>query len=125
MFYCPDCYNLYDIKQMNKKQSSKKESASSKDDAYFVCKNCGKYEKIKEGTLIASKYVNVSLHTDDILVDLNILNDPTLPITCNYICANKDCKTHKDPSLKQATFYRSSSNKIIYICRVCKTYWIP
>jgi len=87
--------------------------------AYFICSNCGNYEEIQDETLIAGKYFESNNKKFDYT---DYINDSTLPITRNYICYNKNCESHKDPSKKQAVFFRDvNSYKITYICKTCGT----
>jgi hypothetical protein len=89
--------------------------------AYFLCKNCGYNEPIKEGTLIFSRSTentNKSMAFDDI----NYINDPTLPLTRNYVCPNNKCESHKNAEQREAVFYRlPHSYKVRYICKTCHT----
>jgi DNA-directed RNA polymerase subunit M/transcription elongation factor TFIIS len=116
MFYCPNCNNIYDIKQIS-------DETNNTTTTFFVCENCGHKEEIKEGTLVASKYMSTHVVSDELQPDLNILNDPTIPITRNYKCPNKKCSSYTDPEKREALFYRTKTNNIIYICRTCKTVW--
>nr|QBK88650.1 MAG: putative DNA-dependent RNA polymerase subunit 9 [Mimivirus LCMiAC01] len=90
--------------------------------AYFKCTNCGYSKKIRPGTEIYSKTSDVIdspmlAHVSGDMVYSNIL-----PRTRNYICPNKKCESHSNPSKKKAVFYRvGNSYKVKYICTLCKT----
>jgi hypothetical protein len=48
----------------------------------------------------------------------------TFPHTAKYICPNKSCKTHTNPGLREAVFFRVRNTlQLVYICNVCKHYW--
>jgi uncharacterized protein YbaR (Trm112 family) len=91
--------------------------------AYFICKNCGNNEPIKEGTLLYQK-ISKKEENNDYQHYGDLIYDQTLPITRNFTCPNEKCLTHTDKLLKEAVFFREhNSYKIIYICRNCKTSW--
>ena len=91
---------------------------------FLVCNNCWYYEFIKDRTII---YKNISSiqkeYTEDKLSYM--IKDNTLPRTKDYICANKECESHKNDVDKEGIFYRVSteSYKINYLCTNCKTSW--
>ena len=90
---------------------------------YFYCKCCGYNEIIKNKSFIYSKNFN----NDEDIYNCNFkeyINDNTLPSTKKYNCINPTCETHKNPSIKKATFYRfNKSYKLRYICSICNSYW--
>ena len=50
--------------------------------------------------------------------------DPLLPHTHDYTCKNPSCITHKNPSAKDAVFFREKSSfKLNYICSICYYNW--
>ncbi len=91
--------------------------------AYYCCKNCGYHFEIKNETFIFRRNTN----NDNEFYNTNIVlnkHDTTLPYTKEYVCINKECQTHKTPSLKKAVFYRKNNTyNIRYICCVCDSYW--
>lgn len=95
--------------------------------AYYICKNCLYNEEIKPGTLLMSKISNDTSTKYINLTKLkNRVHNKVLPITRNYICINKSCKTNdsKNPAVKEAVFYRIGSNmQSWYTCKVCSAYW--
>jgi hypothetical protein len=92
--------------------------------AYRICKNCSYYEKIIDTTLILSRMnTNISTSVEE---DYSyMVYDKTLPHTRDYKCKNKSCKTHSDPILKNAVWFRPKLNSYstYYGCTVCKTVW--
>jgi hypothetical protein len=91
---------------------------------YFTCNNCGFYKTVVPGTQLYNKsYVikNTNSLENPILKSL----DPTLVRTRDYICKNKDCPTHKDKIIAEATFFRTKTSfQLTYVCCVCKTSWL-
>lgn len=90
--------------------------------AYFECDNCGFVKKIEPGTRIftrASENIAQSYATDDYK---ELVNSDILPVTRKYICPNSQCESHKDPTKREAVFFRlNKTYKVRYICRSCKT----
>lgn len=92
--------------------------------AYRICKNCSYNEKIVETTLILSRMnTNISASVEE---DYSFMvYDKTLPHTRDYKCKNNTCKTHSDPTLKNAVWFRPKLNSYstYYGCTSCKTVW--
>ena len=90
------------------------------DKAYFICKNCGFLKPISDNTLIFSRVssdVSQSYTSSDIS---EMAYSDILPRTRKYICTNDKCISHKDPSKREACFFRmNNSYKIKYICLAC------
>jgi hypothetical protein len=92
-----------------------------KKESYFYCKSCGYSTIIPSKTVIFSRgstnkyYVKGQDYYNDVSV---------YPKTKNYNCINKDCKTHKEPSIKNAVFHRIAGEYVInYKCNVCDFTW--
>lgn len=109
VFYCDKCDYIFDITYDNGK-------------AIYICKTCNNKKDIEPGTLLLNKcqlkkdhYVNVNKKKA-----ANILAHTT-----NYICANKNCPTHKGKE-KDATmeYTANDSYELRYICLICGTSWI-
>lgn len=114
---------LYEKIPKNQKIPKNNEAFMGKD-SYFYCKKCGYNEKIPERTFIFSRRSENSVDDSYDTKFINYKYDDTLPMTKKYNCINKECKTHKEPILKKAVFYRySKSYAIRYICTVCDYYW--
>jgi hypothetical protein len=99
-------------------------STTTAKQSYFYCKNCGYNEKIPENMFIFSR--NNEKMTEAIFNPsfLNNKYDPTLPTTKKYNCNNDKCKTHTDPIIKKAVFYRQVNTfGLTYICCICDSYW--
>ena len=114
---------LSELMQIDKtKLINNREEAANQ--AYFICKKCGYFEPIKPGTLIFSKTssdITQEYITDDYK---DVMHDPTLPHTRNYICPNKKCKSHEDYTLREAVFVRvGNTYRTRYICKTCTTTW--
>lgn len=94
--------------------------------AFIICKNCSYSEKLIKRTLILNKMSNFS---NDAYTDLTkykyMRYDNTLPHTRDYVCKNKECKTHKNIELKNAKWFRPIQNSYItyYVCCECGTVW--
>jgi uncharacterized protein YlaI len=94
--------------------------------AYYVCNNCGNYEKIKSGTILTKQYVNTIniSNNSDIRNPIMLLHDFTLPRSRKYVCPNSKCESHSNLHLREAVFKRlKNSFKLIYVCSACHTYW--
>lgn len=91
-------------------------------EAYFICKSCQNTKLIDPGTIIYSKNysTNSSIDTEDYTY---AIYDSTLPRTRNYICKNKNCKSHTDDKLKEAVITKNNMDQIVYVCVACSKYW--
>ena len=88
--------------------------------AYFICLNCSYSVEIEPNTLIFSRTsseVSQSYTTSDVK---NMRYSDILPYTRKYICPNKSCVSHTDPTKKEAKFCRKNNSYCIrYICMAC------
>jgi DNA-directed RNA polymerase subunit M/transcription elongation factor TFIIS len=115
MDFCPKCESLLDITSKNNVPN-------------YICPSCKFMEPLKNNTLIYSnnvfkKFTNYdNITTGDIKQKIHCNVNVK---TKNYDCINKDCPTHKNDSLKSATFERFDyqSYKVFYICNVCGAKW--
>ncbi len=112
------------IQQMlpvNKKEVEEKAGTPSSDKAYFICKNCGFLKPIEENTLIFSRVSNDISQSYTTADTSEMANSDILPRTRKYICSNKKCISHTDPSKREAVFFRvNNSYNIKYVCLACK-----
>lgn len=100
------------------------ENTEIKSPLYFLCKNCGYFEQMKEGTIVASRAPTEIISYQDRSTYRDKIFDKTLPITRRYICPNKECESQKDLSKKQAVFFRETGTfKVVYVCKTCQTIW--
>lgn len=114
---------LYEKIPKNQKIPKNTDNVTVKD-SYFYCKNCGYNEKIPEKMFIFSRSGENSNEDTYSAKFINYKYDNTLPTTKKYDCINKNCKTHKEPILKKAVFYRYGGTYAVrYICTVCDYYW--
>jgi len=96
--------------------------------AFMICKNCSYFEKMTKRTIVLNK-MSINSSSGSALNDYSkykyMRYDNTLPHTRDYICKNKDCKTHKDSSLKDVKWFRpnQSSYETFYICCECGIVW--
>ena len=114
-------YNsLLDMLPEEKKDILKKTDKQSH--AVFVCTNCGYTKKIDDKTKIFSrKSTDVSKNYSTNEFEEMVHSD-ILPRTRKYICSNKECISHKDPSKREAVFLRKNNSfKVVYVCTACKT----
>jgi DNA-directed RNA polymerase subunit M/transcription elongation factor TFIIS len=90
--------------------------------AYFKCYNCGYIKSMDPGTLIFSK-VSSDIAESYSGSDVSVMkHSDILPRTVRYHCPNDKCITHKDPSNKEAVFFRMNNTyKIRYVCTLCDT----
>lgn len=94
--------------------------------AYIICKNCSYSEKLTKRTLLLNKISKNSITEFDNLLKYKYMRyDNTLPHTRDYICKNKECKSNKDHSLKNAKWFRPNKNSYVtyYVCCECGTIW--
>ncbi|AEQ60391.1 hypothetical protein [Acanthamoeba polyphaga mimivirus] len=91
--------------------------------AYFICKYCKNYRPIEAGTTIYTKNYDTTDNSDIENYSFYI-HDHTLQRTKNYICKNKDCKTHQNDNLKEAVLAKNSADQLVYVCTACTTHWI-
>lgn len=92
------------------------------DNLYFNCNNCKYKELIPDGTLliIQSQIETAKLYETKQLQNMSYSD--ILRHTRKYICPNSKCKSHDDPSLKNAVFFRRNNTyKVTYICKTCET----
>lgn len=95
---------------------------------YFSCSNCKNMETITPGNMILSRTTNdvnvINEYTNKSRLK-DMVNDLTLPHTRNYVCPNKTCKSHTDPNLRDAVWFKPSSHSysVRYICTTCNTDW--
>lgn len=119
MFFCTECDYKYDITK-NVEQIDTSKSNNTKNDAYYICNNCGYNNLIEPKTMIYYKTTEkISLVS---YKNTDLLYDHTLPVTKNYVCQNNKCTTHTDSNSKEAVFYKHN-HIITYICKVCKIDW--
>jgi hypothetical protein len=147
MFFCPTCNNIIDIVSNN--APAKPDNINNIDNLnnlnnidnisqiIYKCSNCGFSDLVKPGTKILSistvlpKVNKPLLHSVSNLSPhlaikyKNMIHDPTLPRTNNYVCPNKQCNTHENESLKEAAWFKPymNSHYIITICKSCETLW--
>lgn len=94
--------------------------------AYIICKNCSYSEKLIKRTLLLNKISKNSMTEFDNLSKYKYMRyDNTLPHTRDYICKNKECKSNKDHTLKNAKWFRPNQSSYItyYVCCECGTVW--
>lgn len=103
----------------------KKDSDDSNIKAYNICKNCSYSEQLKPRQRIISRLSDISTSTDlelDIK-DKNKLYSMVLPLTREYSCPNKSCRTHKGHP-REAKFFRTKgTTHVKYLCTVCRWVW--
>lgn len=91
---------------------------------YQTCKNkeCGQTRMLSPGTLIYKQERNIQHQFDEDYSRYR--HSKILPKTAKYICPNSDCKTHQNPKLRNAVFFREKNTlQLVYICMVCDKYW--
>jgi hypothetical protein len=88
------------------------------------CIDCNSQYELKPGSVIYENKNNNFVDLGNLKSINSLINNPILPITKDYICINKDCKSNKDFSLKNAKMYKIRDTHILYyICLCCKYYW--
>lgn len=117
MFFCTKCNNNYEI---TKSLPDKPESG-----AHFICKNCGHNEPIKEGTMIMRKIPSDTvsyqedMHIKNAHQYSDMIHNPALPRTRNYVCPNQECESHFDHKRREAVFFRVHGYQVRYACVTC------
>lgn len=91
--------------------------------AMFLCKNCNWMKDIDNTIKLYSYDVNENVKKVSPNEYFMIFNNPILSRTKDYSCKNKDCKTHKDVSKKEAVFYHNNNLEVKYICGECYNSW--
>ena len=94
--------------------------------AYVICKNCTYSEKLIKRVLVLNRMSSSKNSTFDNFSKYKYMKyDNTLPHTRDYVCKNKDCSSHKDPSKRDAVWFRpiATSYSTYYGCTACATIW--
>lgn len=108
----------------NSKKIPVKTDLSSSKTSYFDCKYCGYNEIIPDKTFIFSRTKEKSNEDTFNSRFIDYQHDNTLPCTKKYKCINKNCKTHSNPELKKAVFYRLNDSYVVrYVCSICNYFW--
>ena len=125
-------YIPIDIQMLNNSEAFKKLSRSDRNKIlklipdseniyYHKCKNrdCNNVKLLKPNSIIYEESHNKT--PEDYT---RFRYSKILPKTSKYICPNKQCRTHSQPNLREATFFRiNNSLQLIYMCQVCNHYW--
>ena len=97
-----------------------KQKTNLNEDNYHYCSNCGNTKPIENKTCI---YMDINTKQTNINTNA-IMFDKTFAFTKKYDCINESCETHKNPSIKRATMYKTKGNySIKYVCNVCNFIW--
>lgn len=116
-------YNTISEK-VEKVEKKNKGSANIQRNMYFICKNCGNSELIKDGTIIISRESSKNFSNENINVK-EYLQMNILPRTRQYVCPTDKCESHNNSDKKSAAFMRlPGSYKVRYICESCETTWL-
>jgi hypothetical protein len=116
-------FNFINDKILKKKPTGKDDKMAKK--MFFICKNCGNSEPVKEGSMIISRQTNKELTNDSGFNPKEYLEMKILPRTRQYSCLNDKCESHKNSEKKSAVFMRiNGTYKIRYICESCETSWV-
>lgn len=133
-----DFINTYEYKKLKTKQreivyntiqdllpNDKKnieQTVKNTNDIYYKCRNCGYFEKLPARTLISTIVSNNISGNYAISDASNMKYSEIIPFTRKYLCPNEKCISHKDPSKKEAKFFRNNNQyNIKYICLACDT----
>ena len=100
----------------------KNKKIEMKDNAEFICNNCGTRKKIKEKTLIFSR-ASSDVAQGYVANDFSIMqHSDILPRTRKYVCPNDACESQKNFEAREAVFFRlNNSFRVKYLCLSCKT----
>lgn len=135
MFLSNDLYKTLDKKvkttvtQKIEELLSARADADEKDNnsiaAYYICKKCHYSKKIENQTLILTR--NSEATANDGYINMNkyknACHNEILPLTRQYICTNKACKSHDDHELREAVIFRTSKTQTWLMCNACQNYW--
>jgi len=100
-----------------------KTKSDTQSSAYYMCKSCSWYQKIKEGTQILSKVGGDDEQNSYLNIDKykNSANSNVLPYTRNYRCSNDKCPGNTDFNKHEAVMKRVRGTiNLVYICCACK-----
>ncbi len=107
------------------KESQEKDD-EPKNIAFFICRSCKNFEKIKKKTVIYSQTYNES--KSGIVLESSSIDHRSmskhhaLSHSKAYKCPNKKCVTHKDPSKKDMVKYREKTGyRTTFVCKACLT----
>jgi len=90
----------------------------------LVCSNCFFVKFIEPNQILLEDTFVSSVKNDNIFHTELRTKDKTLPRTREYTCINKNCVSHKNPSLREAVIYRKRNTMITYyMCCACNEYW--
>lgn len=134
MFFCRQCNYNYDISKTPPTKMTSDASESDKDSnnelnlsekkGFFVCKQCGSFEEIREGTMLINRISGVSVSEyNDLSKYQNMIHNNALPHTRHYICPNNNCISHNDHTKRDAVFFRTTGYNLKYMCTSCETIW--
>ena len=86
----------------------------------FKCSNCNYRKSITETIKLYQMNVKSQYNIFRSIDDNKILAmNPIYPRTKDYNCKNIECITHKDPSIKEAVFFREKDTyELNYICTI-------
>lgn len=89
----------------------------------YICSTCKYSFDIEPGSIIFSKGTPPKVSVKNTITKEDMLFDPLLSHTKNYVCQNEQCKTHSDNSLSDAIIRRVNDNSynMIFLCTVCDT----
>ena len=91
----------------------------------FKCSNCNYRKSITETIKLYQMNVKSQYNIFRSIDDNKILAmNPIYSRTKDYNCKNIECITHKDPSIKEAVFFREKDTyELNYICTICYNSW--
>lgn len=134
MTFCSKCNNIYEISQSNTSDDSTNELNNQENyqpnkynntniKAKYICRICGHKATIIPGTILFAR-PSEQIVKKYCPINTNKIYDPTYPVTRNYICPNTVCESHKDPTKREAIFYRiPTTYDVQYICKTCTFTW--
>lgn len=117
-------YNkIQDMLNLEKKEiepMTKNKSEPGK--AIYLCKKCGYNQDILPGSEILNRASQNMAQNYTVSDYKDMLNSKILPYTRKYYCPNNECKSHTDPKVREAIFFRlNNTYQVKYICTACKT----
>lgn len=114
-------YNtIQDLLPVDKKNIE--QSVKNIQDVYYKCRNCGFHEKLPPKTLVSTIVSNDVSGNYTMHDATNMIYSDIIPFTRKYLCPNEKCISYKDPSKKEAKFFRNNNQyNVKYICLACNT----
>ena len=127
MKFCPVCdYMMYVDSRYdkNKEDGEPEENMMLK----YMCHNCGYHidSDKEESVLVSDTYRSKHNESAYMVINKNIVHDPTIPHVNNIRCPNEGCKSNTDSSVERDVMFVKYDNTNVlyaYYCTHCNHSW--